>query len=106
MISEATHVEQRALLNAVEEAHIGKVYMMEEGLAVAFGAGLLDVMAIPGAIVLGADTEVVLDDQVYGKPSDAADALRMLRQLSGHPLTDKGLAAFLADWAKTGQTIG
>lgn len=40
MISEATHVEQRALLNAVEEAHIGKVYMMEEGLAAAFGAGV------------------------------------------------------------------
>lgn len=30
----------------------------------------------------------------------------VLRQLFQHPLTDKGLAAFLADWAKTGQTIG
>ncbi len=30
----------------------------------------------------------------------------VLRMLYGHPLTDKGLAAFLADWAKTGQTIG
>ena len=30
----------------------------------------------------------------------------MLRQLFKHPLTDKGLAAFLADWAKTGQKIG
>jgi len=29
----------------------------------------------------------------------------VLRQLYHHPLTDKGLAAFLADWAKTGQTI-
>jgi transaldolase len=29
----------------------------------------------------------------------------VLRQLFNHPLTDKGLAAFLADWAKTGQTI-
>ncbi|HUZ63486.1 MAG TPA: fructose-6-phosphate aldolase [Acetobacteraceae bacterium] len=29
----------------------------------------------------------------------------VLRQLYAHPLTDKGLAAFLADWAKTGQTI-
>ena len=38
MISDVTHVEQRALLNAAEEAHIGKVYMMEEGLAAAFGA--------------------------------------------------------------------
>jgi rod shape-determining protein MreB len=40
MISDVTHVEQRALLNAAEEAHIGKVYMMEEGLAAAFGAGV------------------------------------------------------------------
>ena len=29
----------------------------------------------------------------------------VLRQLYHHPLTDKGLAAFLADWAGTGQTI-
>ena len=29
----------------------------------------------------------------------------VLRQMFGHPLTDKGLAAFLADWKKTGQSI-
>jgi transaldolase len=29
----------------------------------------------------------------------------VIRALANHPLTDKGLAAFLADWAKTGQTI-
>ncbi len=29
----------------------------------------------------------------------------VLRGLVKHPLTDKGLDAFLADWAKTGQTI-
>jgi transaldolase len=29
----------------------------------------------------------------------------VLRSLFNHPLTDKGLAAFLADWAKTGQSI-
>ena len=29
----------------------------------------------------------------------------VLRQLFNHPLTDKGLAGFLADWAKTGQQI-
>lgn len=40
VISEITHVEQRALLNAAENAHIGKVHMMEEGLAAAIGAGI------------------------------------------------------------------
>jgi len=34
-------------------------------------------------IVLGADTTVVLDDQILGKPVDADDASRMLRLLSG-----------------------
>jgi transaldolase len=29
----------------------------------------------------------------------------VLRSLFNHPLTDKGLATFLADWAKTGQKI-
>ena len=29
----------------------------------------------------------------------------IMRQLFSHPLTDKGLAAFLADWKKTGQSI-
>ncbi len=29
----------------------------------------------------------------------------VIRQLYNHPLTDKGLAAFIEDWKKTGQTI-
>ncbi|CAA7620105.1 putative transaldolase [Magnetospirillum sp. LM-5] len=29
----------------------------------------------------------------------------VMRQMAAHPLTDKGLAAFCADWAKTGQSI-
>ncbi len=47
------------------------------------GAGLLKVVATPGAVVLGADTEVILGDEVFGKPVDAADAAAMLRRLSG-----------------------
>ena len=30
----------------------------------------------------------------------------VIRALFNHPLTEKGIAAFLADWEKTGQTIG
>ncbi len=30
----------------------------------------------------------------------------VLKSLLNHPLTDKGLASFLADWEKTGQSIG
>ena len=35
------------------------------------------------AIVIGADTVVVCDEEVLGKPADAADAKRMLRLLAG-----------------------
>ena len=47
------------------------------------GAGLLSVLGNPSAMVLGSDTEVVLDHEVFGKPHDAADAAAMLRRLSG-----------------------
>lgn len=38
----------------------------------------------PGNLVLGADTIVVAGDEILGKPEDAADAVRMLRILSGN----------------------
>ncbi len=40
VLSGITQVEQRALLSAAEQAHIGRVYMVEEGLAAAIGAGV------------------------------------------------------------------
>ncbi len=36
-----------------------------------------------GDIVLGADTVVVIDGEILGKPDSAEDAVRMLRRLSG-----------------------
>jgi septum formation protein len=35
------------------------------------------------AVVIGSDTVVVVDDEVLGKPRDAADAVRMLLRLQG-----------------------
>ena len=39
----------------------------------------------PDRFVLGADTVVVVDDRILGKPTDSADARGMLRALSGRP---------------------
>lgn len=39
--------------------------------------------ATPGDIIIGADTIVVLDGQVFGKPVDSAHAVRMLTALAG-----------------------
>ncbi len=47
-------------------------------------------------IVLGADTTVTLDDLILAKPEDPADAMRMLRQLSGrthHVITGVAVVA-------------
>src|SRR5471030_1762887 len=38
----------------------------------------------PEAVVLGADTTVVLDGEVLNKPENPGEAERMLRALSGH----------------------
>jgi septum formation protein len=38
----------------------------------------------PGEIVLAADTTVVLEDRIIGKPTDLPDARRMLEMLSGN----------------------
>ena len=55
--------------------------------AVALAKALAVAMALAGgdrpAIVLGADTEVGLDGRLLGKPRDADDAARMLRDLRG-----------------------
>jgi len=39
--------------------------------------------AVPGTLVLAADTTVVVDGEVLEKPADEADALRMLERLAG-----------------------
>jgi len=46
-------------------------------------AGLRALAHVPDALVLGADTEVVLDDEVFGKPAEAAQAHAMLARLGG-----------------------
>jgi nucleoside triphosphate pyrophosphatase len=40
-------------------------------------------LSVTGALVLGADTTVVVRDTVLEKPVDVADAVRMLRRLQG-----------------------
>ncbi len=54
-------------------------YALRVAAAKALAAGANN----PGQLTLGADTDVVLDGQILGKPVDAADAARMLALLSG-----------------------
>lgn len=51
------------------------------------GAAVQQVLGVPdyvgAAAVIGADTMVVCNGRIFGKPADEDDARRMLRQLSG-----------------------
>jgi septum formation protein len=40
-------------------------------------------LAVPGELVLGADTDVALDGDILGKPADAGQAREFLTRLSG-----------------------
>lgn len=70
-------VPEQRLPGEPPEAYVSRVAREKAG------AGLLSVVGNAGAVVLGADTEVVLDDVVFGKPADADEAARMLATLSG-----------------------
>ena len=54
-------------------------------------------LSVPGRLVLGADTTVVVRDEVLEKPVDAADALRMLRKLQGRTHQVVTSVALVAD---------
>jgi rod shape-determining protein MreB and related proteins len=57
VLSGVTQVEQRALLSAAEHAHIGRVYMVEEGLAAAIGAGVaVDDLHASAVVDIGGST--------------------------------------------------
>lgn len=55
----------------------------------------------PDALVLGADTTVVVDGDILAKPADAADAARMISRLQGraHEVLT-GVALVSATWAR------
>ena len=55
----------------------------EKAEALAYFKALDIAQKTPGGLVLGADTIVVLDDAIFGKPADNDEAFRMLSSLSG-----------------------
>ncbi len=73
----------------VEPSHIPELHPPGPPAAALAAVALDKARAVAGrwttgrAVILGADTEVVLDGRYMGKPRDAADALRILSALSG-----------------------
>lgn len=65
------------------EEKAGGLSAKETVLAFARGKAAEVASRHPQDIVIGADTVVVLNGEILGKPKDGADAARMLRALSG-----------------------
>ena len=95
MVSDVTHVEQRALINAADEAGIGKVFMMEEGLAAAFGAGVLPSDKRATAIVdIGAGTTniaIIAKGSVVHSTSERYGSNAINESLATHFRRHRGL---------------
>ncbi|TAM10774.1 MAG: septum formation inhibitor Maf [Nevskiaceae bacterium] len=66
----------------VEEARAPGQTPHDYALATALAKARAGAARQPGLAVLGADTDVVLDDAILGKPHDRAHALEMLARLS------------------------
>src|SRR5512147_2818564 len=73
VVRPATGVDETPLPHEAPEDYVQRL-AEEKALAV---------HASPDEVVLGADTVVVIDGQMLGKPCDDADAARMLQLLSG-----------------------
>ena len=70
----AADIDETPHTNEAPEAYV-------ERLAIEKASAVLALR--PGTTVIGADTTVVIDGQILGKPADAQDATDMLRLLQG-----------------------
>lgn len=76
-------IDHTVVSSSYQEFNEGHDSPIEMVKAQALGKARCAVGIPEGGIVLGADTIVVLDNEVLGKPQDEADARQMLERLSG-----------------------
>ncbi len=78
-------IDERALETDLESRNVPAVEVSEE-LASAKAHAVFDTLdenSRSSSVVIGADTSVILDNEIYGKPESQEDAKRMLTNLSG-----------------------
>jgi septum formation protein len=70
----ATDIDERIIAGEKPDAYVRRLALEKAAAAARLH---------PSRLVLGADTTVVVDSEILGKPQDENDARRMLRLLSG-----------------------
>jgi septum formation protein len=73
----STDVDERVLPGETPRAYVRRLAIEKSAAALQSADLQADVL------IVGADTTVVVGDEILAKPADAAEAERMLRQLSG-----------------------
>lgn len=78
-------IDERALETDLETRNVPAIEVSEELASAKAHAvfEMLDQDIRASSVVIGADTSVILDDVIYGKPESKEDAQRMLTNLSG-----------------------
>jgi len=78
-------IDERSLEADLEQRNVPALKVSEELASAKAHAvfDLLDSESRASSVVIGADTSVILDDEIYGKPESKEDAARMLTNLSG-----------------------
>ena len=79
----AVEVDEMLRGGELPAAYVRRLAGEKSATAVAKVAADLKVRTTDFAIILGADTTVVVDSEILGKPVDADEAAAMLRRLSG-----------------------
>jgi septum formation protein len=77
-VVQPAHVDETRFTGERAEDYVKRLAEMKARLVAQYA----DRSGVP-AMVIGADTVVVVEGQILGKPADAEDARRMLRLLSG-----------------------
>lgn len=93
-------IDERAIERRIEEEGM-QTLKVSEYLAEVKAKAVLDQLDEGegrNAIVIGADTSVILGDTIFGKPEDRDDAVRMLSAMSGRAhVVATGVALLTAD---------
>ena len=72
------------VLDGIDESYPSELPVSEVALYIAgLKANAYRDSLAPDELIITADTVVIVNDEILGKPTDEADAVRMLRELSG-----------------------
>ena len=78
------HADEPEVDESVQRNELADAYVMRLARAkAAAGEARRQLRHLPSGLIIAADTTVVVDTTILGKPRDHADAARMLRLLSG-----------------------